>query len=193
MNTLMTYAAATVILIIINAAVFLVETAAGGSRNIDTALRFGAMSADKVEEGQYYRLFTAMFVHFGFIHLLCNMYALYSVGPVVEAVFGTVGFLIIYLFSGLCGNLLTYQLSRRKNRYTVEAGASGAVFGLFGALLVMGLMPQFSGFISIRSVLFVLLINLAYGIGNKSISMSAHIGGFLGGLVSTFILGLLFL
>lgn len=186
-----TYNSATYFLIAVNVLVFLIESVAGGSKNVNTALRFGALSADKVRRGQYYRLFTAMFVHFGFLHLLCNMYALYSVGPIVQYAFGVAGFLIIYLFSGFCGNLLTYQLSRHSRRNTVEAGASGAVFGLFGALLVMALMPSFAGMISIRSVLFVLLINLAYGIGNRSISMSAHIGGFLGGLASTYVLSMI--
>ena len=170
----------TSILILINCAVFLLETLAGGSTKTDVALKFGAQYEPLIRKGQYYRLFTAMFLHFGFYHLLFNMYALSVLGPAVDYVCGTVIFLVIYLGSGIAGNILTLVMDRKKHHATLSAGASGCIFGLLGACLVLAI----GGFgFSLRSILTTLAINLVYGLSSKRINMLSHAGGFVGGAV----------
>ena len=176
---------ATWVLIGINIVLFFLEERAGGSTRSEVALRFGAQYTPKLDEKQYYRLFTSLFLHFGVFHLICNMWSLYNLGPIVELLFGSFRFLVIYFISGLCGNLLTWAVEKRSGRNAVSAGASGAIFGLLGAMLILALHPALRGYFSLRSILFTLLINVAYGISNKGINGKAHLGGFLGGAAVT--------
>ncbi len=97
----------TYILILINGIMFVIETAAGGSENTSVAYRFGAMYAPAVVLGQWWRLFTAMFLHFGLAHIASNMLSLYLLGRPCETVLGHVRMLILYLVSGVAGNVLT--------------------------------------------------------------------------------------
>lgn len=170
----------TTVLILINAIVFLLETKDGGSQNTQVALRYGAQYTPNVKQGQYYRLVTAMFLHFGIYHLLFNMYALSVLGPPVDYVCGSFRFLIIYLLSGIAGNVATYLVEERTGRYRISAGASGCVFGLLGACLVLAVAGY--GF-SLRSIMMTLVINLVYGFSSRRINMIAHAGGFVGGAV----------
>jgi len=179
---------ATWILIGANIVMFIIEESKGGSTKPEVAMRFGALYTPVLRGKEYYRLITSMFLHFGVFHLFCNMWSLYNLGPIVELLFGPFWFLFIYFVSGLCGNLLTWMAEKRTGKYAVSAGASGAVFGLLGAMLVLALMPSLRGYFSLRSILFTLLINLAYGITNRSINMKAHAGGFLGGVCSTVVI-----
>ena len=97
----------TIILIALNVLMFLLESLAGGSEDIRVALRFGAYYAPYVlGDGEWYRLFTSVFLHFGPEHLGSNMLSLYVLGSFVEQYFGRLRYLVIYLISGLCGNLL---------------------------------------------------------------------------------------
>ena len=168
----------TCILIIINVAVFLAETAKGGSTSTAVALKFGALYGPRVRRGEYYRLFTSMFLHFGALHLLFNMYALSELGPAVDYVCGPVIYLIVYIAAGIAGNALTLLVERRSGRNTISAGASGCIFGLLGACLVLGVAGY--GF-SVRGILTTLAVNLAYGFSSKHINMLSHAGGFIGG------------
>lgn len=170
----------TTILILINAALFLLETKDGGSTDRDVALKYGALYTPYVKSGQYYRLFTAMFLHFGVYHLLFNMYALSVIGPPVDRVCGPVFYLIIYLGSGLAGNAATMLYEEKSGRNNLSAGASGCIFGLLGACLVLAVKGY--GF-SLQSILITLAINLVYGLSSKRINMMSHIGGFAGGAV----------
>ena len=168
----------TTILIIINVALFLMETKAGGSTNSEVALRYGVLDPPSVRAGQYYRLFTSMFLHFGPYHLLFNMYALSVIGPAVDYVCGPVIYLIIYLASGLVGNIATLFYFQKTGRNNMSAGASGCIFGLLGSCLVLAVAGY--GF-SLRSIITTLVINLIYGLSSKNINMVSHAGGFVGG------------
>ena len=132
----------TYILIGINILVFAAETMAGGTENRETALKFGAMYGPYIKKGQWYRMFSSMFLHFGFIHLICNMYSLYNLGPALERFFGVPLFLVLYFVCGLAGNLLSYAVERRSGQNRISAGASGAIFGLLGSYLVFAVMPE---------------------------------------------------
>ena len=175
---------ATCILIGINIVLFIAESACGGSESNEVALRFGAQYTPYIRQGQWYRLFTSMFLHAGFIHLICNMYSLYNLGPALEVFFGIPIFTALYLASGLSGNLVTYFSEKRSGHYTLSLGASGAVFGLLGSYLVLALWPDIGG-VSLYGILHVLVINALYTFSNRKINARAHIGGLAAGVIIT--------
>ena len=128
----------TVILVIINAIVFLVLSFGGMTENASYMLEHGAMYVPYImENGENYRMFTSMFLHFGISHLINNMLTLVIMGRNVEPVVGKIRFLIIYFLSGFGGNLLSYFGEIITQDYVVSAGASGAIFGLTGSLLAL--------------------------------------------------------
>lgn len=178
----------TFILIAINAVIFIIESIAGGSTKTHVALKFGAQYTPNLRQGQYYRLFTSMFLHFGFIHIACNMYALYSLGPALEYICGPVLYLVIYLVSGLTGNLLTWGVESVTHKYNLSAGASGAIFGLMGAYLIIGLFTDILSTDAVSSITRAIVVNVIYGFANRGINISAHLGGFLGGCAATLVI-----
>ncbi len=178
----------TYLIILINLIVFgLMYVFGNGSENIDTLIKFGANYAPLTKSGEYYRLITSAFLHIGIIHLLCNLYALYVIGPQIEQFFGRVKYILIYLFSAIMGSLFTLVLSGDN---TVSAGASGAIFGLFGAILYFGY--TYRGYIGnaiISQIVPVILLNLFIGLTSTNIGNAAHIGGLVGGYVMSLALG----
>ncbi|MBT8226411.1 MAG: rhomboid family intramembrane serine protease [Dactylosporangium sp.] len=135
-------------------------------------------SAAGVANGEYYRLFTSMFLHYGIMHLLMNMWALWVLGRPLEATLGRARFLALYLLSGLGGSVAVYLFS---NPHAPTAGASGAIFGLFAALFVVlrRLRRSASG------ILPVLLLNLVITFTVPGISIAGHLGGMaVGALVA---------
>jgi membrane associated rhomboid family serine protease len=118
---------------------------------------------------QYYRTFTAMFLHANFQHILFNMIALLIVGPAVEVLLGKVRFLALYLLAGLAGSVASYLLSPAN---ILGLGASGAIMGVMGAYVVIGLRRR----LPIASVVALLVLNLLIGFSG-SIDWRAHLGG----------------
>jgi membrane associated rhomboid family serine protease len=151
---------------------------ATGSLGGDTLLRKTALFAPAVADGEWYRIITSGFMHYGFFHLLFNMYALYLLGQMLEPAIGSLRFSLIYLV-GLVGGAIG-ALILSPNAFT--AGASGAVFGLMGAaVLVMrsrGVNPFESG------LLIWLGLNLAITFTVSNISVGGHIGGLIGGTLA---------
>lgn len=154
--------------------------------DIGTLIAFGAKTTQLLRDGELFRLITPVFIHGGLLHLASNSYAIWMIGPLVEKLYGPARFFLIYLLAGIGGVVGSYfgGLSRPPNIPGV--GASGAIFGLFGVLLVFGyryrdeLPPGFRQ--SIRSgILPVILINLFIGFSIPSIDNAAHIGGLLTG------------
>lgn len=157
-----------------------------GSENTLTLLNFGANLDILTKGGQYYRLFTCMFLHIGIMHLACNMYSLYIIGKEVEGLYGKIKFIIIYVLSGICGSILSMAFSHN----TVSAGASGAIFGLLGALLYFGYYYRtYLGATIKSSVLPVIIINLVIGFLNPAIDNAAHIGGLIAGILLSMLVG----
>jgi membrane associated rhomboid family serine protease len=135
----------------------------------------GAIFADGgLADGQYYRLFTSMFLHYGVLHLLMNMWALWVLGRALEAMLGPVRFLALYLVAGLGGGVAVFLFA---NPHTVTAGASGAIFGLFGALIVLLRKMK----LSIAGVVPVLIVNLIFTFSVPGISIAGHLGGLVTG------------
>ena len=177
----------TYILIFICILVFILMYVLGnGSTDNYTLLVFGANVDTLTKNGDYYRLFTSMFLHIGILHLLCNMYSLYIIGKEVENVFGKVKYLIIYLLSGIAGSILSLAF----NHNTICAGASGAIFGLLGALLYFGYYYRtYLGATLTRSIIPVIVLNLIIGFTSSGIDNAAHIGGLVGGILIAMAVG----
>ena len=187
-------------LIVINVGLFAIQVLSGVNITDPTtldALRWGADYAPLTFLEEPYRLFSSMFFHFGILHLMMNMWALYIFGDVAEKTLGKFYFLGLYILAGLMGSLLSGYLDIR-NSYEllqnfdqklfphVSAGASGAVMGLGGALTLLSLFPPTPNqrfILDKRSLLTVLAINLAFGFLASGINNAAHIGGMLMGAV----------
>ena len=157
-----------------------------GSEDSLTLIYFGANLDVLTKAGQYYRLFTCMFLHIGIMHLLLNMYSLYIIGKEVEGLFGKAKYLVIYVLSGICGSILSMAFAHN----TVSAGASGAIFGLLGALLYIGYYYRTYLGTAIRtSVLPVIVLNLIIGFLSPGIDNAAHIGGLVAGVLTAMLVG----
>lgn len=183
-------AVCTTALIIINAAVFLILSVSGNTEDMYFMLEHGAVYEPFVVQGhEFYRLFTSMFLHFGIDHLLNNMVLLGALGWNLEMEIGKVRFLAVYLVSGIGGNIFSLYYGVRTQEYAVSAGASGAVFGLMGALLYVviankGRLGRLSG----RGMMFMVALSLYFGITSSGVDNLAHIGGLVCGFVLAFIL-----
>lgn len=126
----------TILLILLNALIFLIVEITGGSENGQHMLECGAVYAPLIfEQGQWYRMFTSMFLHFGAPHLINNMLVLFVLGQRLEPVVGKIKFILIYILGGLGGNLLSLFFDMQTEKYTLSAGASGAVFAVMGGMI----------------------------------------------------------
>lgn len=177
----------TVVLVGIQVIVFLLMTIAGGSTNPVVLLRFGALQASLVHAGEWWRLITPVFVHIGFAHILINSITLYFIGMYIEQLFGHWRMLLIYFASALAGNLLSaYCLPNG-----LSAGASTAIFGLFGAFIMLGMTfrdNQAIRFLS-RQFLILVVLNIATDLMVPGIDLAGHIGGLLGGFLMAYAVG----
>jgi len=151
-----------------------------------TLIKYGANVSMLVQNGEVYRLITYMFLHAGIFHIFFNMYSLYIVGPRVEDFFGKWKFLLIYFISGISGGLLSVAM----NGDVVSVGASGAIFGLFGALLYFGYNYRgYIGSIIKSQILPIVIYNLLIGFFIPGIDMWGHLGGLIGGVFTAYALG----
>lgn len=153
-------------------------------------LYWGGNAASEVQGGDWWRLLTATFLHSGAMHLAMNMAGLVGAGITVERIYGHRLFLLIYLGSGLVGSALSLHFSAQQ---AVSVGASGAVFGVTGALLV-GIfqhrrkLPRAFGAQTLGGVGFFIVYSLVQGFAQQGIDNGAHVGGLLGGCLLAFLL-----
>lgn len=153
--------------------------------NYDVIYRYGMLNFF-IKQGEFYRLFTCMFLHSGIFHLLCNMYALYVLGPQLESFFGKWKFLFIYLVGGLCGSLLSFAF----NIDGISIGASGAIFSLLGAMLYFGYHYRtYLGNVVRSQIIPIIVLNLILGFTLSGIDNFGHIGGLIGGILTSMIVG----
>lgn len=169
------------VLLAIIVAVFIVQTLLGGSTEVDVLIRMGAKFTPLIAAGEYWRLLTSMFLHVGVMHLAFNGYALFVIGTELERLMGPGRFLTIYLLSGLFGSLASYALSD-----SLAAGASGAIFGIIGALAAFFLVHRKLlgtwGNRRLGNIALVLVLNLIWGFSQPGrIDNLAHVGGLLAG------------
>ncbi|MBT2656652.1 rhomboid family intramembrane serine protease [Bacillus sp. ISL-18] len=170
----------TYLFIVIQLAVFLWLEINGGSTNTSTLIKYGAKVNALIDQGEWWRFITPIFLHIGFLHLLTNTLALYFLGTTVERIFGKSRFFIIYLFAGFTGFIASFLYSSN-----LSAGASGAIFGCFGALLYFGAMyPKLFFRTMGLNILVVLGINLVFGFSVSGIDNAGHLGGLAGGFLA---------
>ena len=178
----------TPILVGLNIIVFILMVCTGVSffePDTKSMISWGANSTITTLDGQWWRLISNCFIHFGFIHLLLNMYALFYVGLLLEPFLGRSKFVIAYLLTGIAASLLSLWW----HDYTVSAGASGAIFGLYGVFIAILSTNQIER--SMRMGLLInigifVIYNLVYGNLKSGIDNAAHVGGLLSGLLIGF-------
>lgn len=147
-------------------------------------ITFGAKVNTLIQDGEVWRLFTSTFIHIGIIHLIFNLYALWALGPLTEEGLGHRKFLVIYILSGLGGSIASFLFSP-----ALSAGASGAIFGLLGALLYYSykrpaLWKSGLG----MNLVIVILVNFGFGLVQPGIDNFAHLGGFITGAICSVLL-----
>jgi rhomboid protease GluP len=193
----------TLIILLANIGIFLLMSFSGGSTNPEVLRAYGAKYNSLIEVGEWWRWITPMFLHIGTLHLLTNMYGLWMLGQYVERLYGAARFVVFWIMTGIAGVVASYITSRPDIRDGVtgpigyflfrgtdgpSAGASGALFGLIGVLLVFGIkfrheLPE--GFKQAfgYGMLPTILINLFIGYTIPFIDNSAHLGGLIAGIV----------
>ena len=175
----------TIILLVINVAVYLLLEIIGDTESANFMLKMGGMYPYFVIEGkQYWRFLTAMFLHYGAGHLLNNMVMLGAAGRILEPALGKVKFLLLYLLAGIGGGILSCWNMVRTGDFAVSAGASGAIFGIVGALLwvVIRHKGRYKT-LTKRGLLIMIALCLYYGITTANVDNWGHIGGLLSGFV----------
>lgn len=150
---------------------------------VPTLLDWGGNAASEVQKGQWWRMASAMFVHGGLVHLAANMFGLYAAGTLVERIYGAAPFALLYCGAGLAGSALSLHFAAQS---AVSVGASGAVFGVAGALMVAvaqhrRALPHFFRAQMLGGVGFYVVYSLMQGFGTQGIDNAAHVGGLLGG------------
>jgi rhomboid protease GluP len=176
----------TILLIAFNIIIYLLMVFSGVNFFDPTAadaLAWGGCNSTTILHGEPWRLVSAMFIHFGIFHLLMNLYALYDLGSTLERIIGKARFITVYLATGVFGGLVSQIW--HVEIYTVEAGASGGVFGIIGvliALLTTKLFPDEVRVPYLKRVLTMVAINIAYGM-QGNINMAAHMGGMISGFI----------
>ncbi len=187
----MSRAPVTRLILALIAVVFVLEVLRGGSTQIAVLLELGANYSPLVlGKGQWWRLLTSMFLHIGIMHLLFNGFALFQLGTLYESWTGSAKFSALYFATGLAGSLASTLFHGLRGSPTVSAGASGAIFGLLGALIALllkrrdRLLPQARSLL--QQLAFWAGINILLGFTGMSLDNAAHLGGFLSGLALGF-------
>ena len=175
----------TIAFVMINVAVFLGLSMIGMTEDSAFMMEHGAMYVPYLMEGErYYTLFTSLFLHFGFSHLMNNMVMLLVIGYSLEPEIGKIRFILIYIGSGLFGNIASALWDISKGSYAVSAGASGAIFGIVGALLYVVIRNHGRvGEISTRGLVLMAGLSLYYGFTAQGVDNAAHIGGLISGFL----------
>jgi rhomboid protease GluP len=169
----------------VNVIVFVFQLATQGPNGGDEILARGILSPLDIAHGEWYRLITPMFLHLNTVHIAVNSMSLYFVGPNVEQAFGTRRFVLIYLVSGFIGNVASYALG---SCLIPSAGASGAIFGILGALAVFTYQRRTNAMMNaiFRNILFWIGLNVVITLSVPQINIWAHFGGLAGGAVLAF-------
>ncbi|MHA8111033.1 rhomboid family intramembrane serine protease [Lactobacillaceae bacterium Melli_B4] len=167
--------------------VFAIMTVDGGTNNAINLVRFGAKYNPLIQDGQIWRLVTPLFIHLSMTHILFNGIAVYYMGTQLEALFGHTRFLLIFFISGIVGNLASFAFND-----DISAGASTAIFGLFGAFMMIGEVFWENPYVRqmTKSFVFFIILNLAFDLFSASIDIAGHLGGLVGGFLSAYFVGL---
>lgn len=189
MNSLKRTPYVTDVLLGIMVSVYLLMTVTGGADNVNNLIRFGAKVNPLISQGEYWRLVIPIFIHFNFTHILFNGITLYYIGIQVERLFGHLRYFIIFMVSGIVGNAFSFAFSN-----SLSAGASGAIFGLLGAFMMIGILAWNDVAIRQMTKIFIIfiLINLVSDFFTAGIDISGHLGGLIAGFLCAYTVGLPF-
>lgn len=181
----------TILFVVINVLVYFYVEMNGSSYDSDFMIQMGAVYEPLVVENhEFYRIITHFFLHFGFDHLINNMVSLLVLGYSLENVIGKVRYIFLYFLSGILAGVtsIVYNVYIQ-GEYAVSCGASGAIYGLMGALLVLLIMGSRGGrSAEVPRYLVFIGLSLYSGIQDTSIDNAAHIGGFIAGFIICFIM-----
>lgn len=179
----------TVLLILLNTLIFLIVEFTGGSENGQHMLECGAAYAPLIlEQGQWYRVFSSMFLHFGAPHLINNMLVLFVLGQRLEPTVGRLRFLLIYIAGGLGGNFISLFWDMRTGDYSVSAGASGAVFAVMGGMIYVIIRHRGRvADLTMKQMLIMAAFSLYFGFASEGVDNAAHAGGLLCGFLAAVI------
>ena len=179
----------TALLILLNTLIFLIVEFTGGSENGQHMLECGAVYAPLIiEQGQWYRMITSMFLHFGAPHLINNMLVLFVLGQRLEPVTGKMKFLLIYILGGLGGNLISLIWDMRTGNYSLSAGASGAVFAVMGGMIYVIIRHRGRvADLNMKQMLLMAAFSLYFGFASGGVDNAAHAGGLLCGFIAAVI------
>ena len=186
------FPALTIGILCANVAIYLAMLLAGVhflKPEVPDLLTWGANLGSATTSGQWWRLFTCTFLHIGLIHILFNMYVLWDIGRFVERLLGSLGFAVVYLLAGLAGSVASMWW----NPYVVSAGASGAIFGLYGCLIgyLLAGARDIPGDVARnlkKNALVFLGYNLVWGLTQPELDMAGHLGGLAAGLACGFVM-----
>ena len=180
----------TLVLMGLNTVIFLICSLKYPLTDPEVMIQLGGVYWPLILKGQWWRLFTAMFLHFGASHLASNLLVMFVLGSVVEKALGKLRYVAVYLLSGMGAGVVSFLYSMLSGGYIVSAGASGALFGVMGALVILayaGMAGQYG--IDTRRVPLMLVVSIAGGLyGNENIDLAGHIGGLVTGLIITFLM-----
>lgn len=182
----------TISLIAVTVLIYAIEVMTGGSTQTLVLYRMGALTRDTVQMGEWWRLITPIFLHIGFQHILFNMFTLLVFGFYIEPFLGSLRFFGVYLLGGIYGNLVSFAF---QSNNTISAGASSAIFALFGVFVLMrrslinhSQYRYLSGQI-LGLAAFNFIFDIIDNIGGGSIDLLAHLGGLVGGYLLSVLFG----
>lgn len=175
----------TALIVAVNVAMFALLLATGGADDSINLYRWGAKFGPAIQGGDWYRLISPVFLHAGLFHIAANTFALILFAPRLEQEFGALAFVATYIVSGVCGVAASYLVSP-----VLSVGASGAVFGMVGAygIYLVRNRREFGGQVNrvILNLIFILGINIVFGLVWPGIDQGAHVGGLIAGAAMGF-------
>lgn len=172
-------------LIFLNTLIFLIVEFTGGSENGQHMLECGAAYAPLIlEQGEWYRIFSSVFLHFGLPHLVNNMLVLFVMGQRLEPAVGRMRFLLIYLAGGIGGNIVSLCWDMHTGVFAVSAGASGAVFAVIGGMIYVIIRHKGRvADLTMRQMIIMAAFSLYFGFASEGVDNAAHAGGMLCGFL----------
>ena len=180
----------TIGLVVVNLIVFFLYEIIGSNLDVEFMLNHGAMYTPYIKDcSEWYRYFTALFLHFGIRHLLNNMLLLYVLGNYLERYLGRVKFLILYIASGIGANIISEILAFQQGKTVVSAGASGAVFAVLGGLIwvILANRGRLEN-LTAGKMCFMAALALYYGFSGSGVNNAAHVAGLVCGFVLSVLL-----
>lgn len=178
------YYPVTSLILAINVIMFCIVSFNGGTGDVYNLLHFGAVASEPPYSQDWWRYFSAIFLHQGFDHLLFNCFAILVFAPPLERVLGWWKYALLYLASGALGNVLSMAFYRHVIEQTVSVGASGAIYGVYGAFLYIAVFQRHLMDEGSRKTLYVLLlVGVIFSFSMSNINWMGHLGGLAGGFL----------